>query len=286
MDKFNNITISIIVFLSVSCCINAHAVIPGDYLILQSVGSYSSSGKGKCGDGAGFLEATDHFGQDHADATCRTGYYFMAQDLAVSIQVTQHAGVDSDRWLLHEVDRDFRNYYGIPGKSFGPRQISGQTIIENLVAGASYRWLSGSKIIVIEYRDSTMTKPEPLEVIQAYLQKHPSTMSAFTLEELRSNSNKTTWIKDEMERRLWLCDKWFMQLQLGKAQESQVLQESVKSMNIFLDYREKYYGMAAAAEKNLLAGYLSTNNGTAIKAKLDEYKKWWAVNKEKGISLP
>ena len=130
-----------------------------------------------------------------------------------------------------------------------------------------------------------MTKPEPLEVIQAYLQKHPSTLTAFTLEELRSNANKSTWIKDEMARRLWLCDKWFMQLQLGKVQESQTLQESVKSMNIFLDYREKYYVIAAANEKNLLAGYLSTNNGTGIRTKLTEYKTWWQANKTAAISL-
>jgi hypothetical protein len=206
--------------------------------------------------------------------------------LGVEVQVTKHADPpDSIKWLLHETDRDFRNYYGLPGKSFGPRQVGGQAIIENLVAGGSYRWISGTKVIVIEYHDSQMTKPEPIEVIQAYLTKHPSTMQAFTLEELRSNTGKTIWIKDEMNRRLWLCDKWFMQLQLRKVEEKQVYQESVKSMNLFLDYREKYYGIKAADEKNLLAGYLNSNNGTGIKAKLDEYKKWWVVNKEKGINL-
>ena len=88
-----------------------------------------------------------------------------------------------------------------------------------------------------------------------------------------------------MDRRLWLCDKWFMQLQLRKVEEKQVYQESVKSMNIFLDYREKYFGIKAADEKNLLAGYLNTNNGTGIKAKLKEYKDWWVVNKDKSINL-
>ena len=63
-------------------------------------------------------------------------------------------------------------------------------------------------------------------------------------------------------------------------------QESVKSMTVFLDYREKYYGMKAADEKNLLASYSNTNNGTAIKAKLKEYKDWWALNKDKAITLP
>jgi hypothetical protein len=151
--------------------------------------------------------------------------------------------------------------------------------------GWDYRWLNGNKVIKIEYTDLEMTKPEPIDVVKAYLAKHPSTLPAITLTDLRSVAFKTAWIKDEMERRLWLCDKWFMQLQLQKVTEQQTSQESVKSMNIFLDYREKYYSMAAVSEKNLLAGYLSTNNGTGIRNKLAEYKTWWQANKTAAISL-
>ncbi len=140
-------------------------------------------------------------------------------------------------------------------------------------------------MIMIEYHDSQLTKPEPIEVIQAYLTKHPSTLPAVTMKELNSAANKTTWIKDEMDRRLWLCDKWFYQLQLGKVQQADAFQAAVKSMTIFLDYREKYCGIKAADEKNLLASYLNANNGTGIKAKLDEYKKWRTVNKNKAINL-
>lgn len=236
--------------------------------------------------GSGVLAGSDHFLFDHSDMTYETTYQSDELDIGMSVQVTKHSGSDSDKWLLHEVDRDFRNYYGYPGKSYGPRQISGQTILENLIAGGNYRWLSGNKVISIEYHDAQMTKPEPLEVIQAYLTKHPSTLPAMTLTDLRSAANKTTWIKDEMDRRLWLCDKWFLQITLKKADEKQVYQESVKSMNVFLDYREKYYGIKAADEKNLLAGYLSTNNGTGIKAKLTEYKNWWTIHKTDAISLP
>jgi len=234
---------------------------------------------------AGVLGGTDHFNYDHNDVTYTTGYDNSTLDMGVVVQITQHSGVESDKWLMHEVDIEFRNYYGLPGNSFGSRQMNGQTIIENLVAGGSYRWVSGTKVIVIEYHDAQMTKPEPIEVIQAYLAKHPSTMPTFTLEELRSATYKTKWIKDEMDRRLWLCDKWFMQLQLRKVEEKKVYQASVKSMNVFLEYREKYYGIKAADEKNLLSSYLYTNNGTGVKAKLTEYKNWWTVNKDKAISL-
>ena len=256
-----------------------------NYLITSNIGDFIASTNPTSGAGPGVAVGADHFYHDHTDMTYRISYYNLQTKVGPEVQITQHTGGDSDKWLLHEVDREFRNYYGIPGKSYGPRQIGGQTIIENLVAGGSYRWISGTKVIVIEYHDSQMTKPEPIEVIQAYLQKHPSTMQAFTLEALRSTVNKTTWIKDEMDRRLWLCDKWFMQLQLKKVEEKQAYQESVKSMNIFLNYREKYYGMSAANEKSLLAGYLKTNNGTGIKNKLAEYKNWWMANKTGAISL-
>jgi len=136
-------------------------------------------------------------------------------------------------------------------------------------------------VVDIRYTDLQKTKPEPLEVIAAYLQKHPSTIPTLVMDK----THDVLWIKDEMDRRLWLCDKWFMQLQLKKAEEKQVYQESVKSMKVFLDYREKYYSIKAADDKNLLDGYLMQNNGTGIKAKLTEYKNWWTVNKDKAISL-
>jgi hypothetical protein len=235
--------------------------------------------------GSGVLAGADHFLFDHSDVTYETKYQSDELDIGMSVQVTKHAGSDSDKWLLHEVDTSFRNYYGMPGKSYIVRQVNGNTVILYGAGGWSYRWISGNKVINIEFTDLEMTKPEPLEVVQAYLVKHPSSLPTLTAAIQRSVESKTQWIKDEMDRRLWLCDKWFMQLQLKKIEEKQVYQESVKSMNIFLDYREKYYGIKAADEKNLLAGYLNMNNGTGIKAKLKEYKDWWVVNKEKAISL-
>ncbi len=234
--------------------------------------------------GSGVLAGADHF-LDHPDTTYETTYQSEALGMGVEVQVTMHSGVDSDKWLVHEIDDSFRDDFGIPSNSYGPRQINGQTVYVISIGGRGYRWLSGNKVIEISYHGSLTMLREPLEVVQAYLVKHPSTLPPITLAQLRSAENKTAWIKDEMDRRLWLCDKWFMQLQLGKVQQSEVLQQAVKSINIFLDYREKYYGIKAADEKNLLASYLNNNNGTGIKSKLAEYKTWWTVNKEKGINL-
>jgi hypothetical protein len=290
MKKYLEVVKSVIALIGIILCCTktqaaTQAVTPSDYLILQSIGDYHSSGKGKCGNGAGILGAAAHFSEDHADTTCRTGYYFTAQDLAVSVQVSQHAGSDSDKWLGHELERDFRNYYGLPGDSYVMRVINGNAILAAGSGGWDYRWLSGYKVVHIGYTDLHMTKAEPIEVVQAYLVKYPSTLSSVTSADLRTAASETAWIKDEMDRRLWLCDKWFAYLQTGKTDQKTVIQNAVKSMNIFLDYRAKYFGINATDDKNLLAGYLNSNDGTSIKNKLSDYKSWWSSHKNDAISL-
>jgi len=261
-----------------------------DYLILQDIGLYKldkpekmlpgepPSGGPRTYDGAGTISGSDHFSLDHADKTYEVMYLGGDANASPTVQVTQHTGGDSDKWLLHEVDKSFRAY-GDPGEEYEMRVVDGNTIMTFGSAGWTYRWLSGARIIHIEYHDSQMEKPEPIEVVKAYLAKHPSTLPAMTSGDLRKSANKTAWIRDEIDRRLWLCDKWFEQLQLGKAEQKKVLQEAIKSMNVFLDYRQKYYGVSSMKEKSLLAGYLSNNSETKIKDKLSEYKAWWNSNK-------
>jgi hypothetical protein len=268
-----------------------------DYLILQDIGPYKLDrpekmlpGRPPMGgpetyDNPGTVGAADHFSLDHADKTYKVMYIGGNGIPSPTVFVTKHSGSDSDKWLGHELERDFRNYYGLPGDSYVLRVIDNNTLMAAGSGGWDYRWLSGDKVIRIGYTDLQMTKPEPLYVVQAYLAKYPSTLASMTSNELRTAANKTVWIKDEMDRRLWLCNKWLVQLQLKKVEEKQVYLESVKSMNIFLDYRMKYYGMKATDDKNLLAGYLSTHNGTGIKAKLMEYKNWWGLHKSDAISL-
>ena len=257
----------------------------GNYLVMNDIGEYKFRPKRVVTIGnAGVLVPTGHF-PGHGDMTYEGIYIHPQTYLGVEVKITQHVGSDSDKWLLHEVDKEFRTYYGVPDPSYIVRTVDGNTILTFGAGGWDYRWLSGNKVIMIEYQDSQLTKPEPLEIVKTYLAKHPSSLSPISLAQLRSAENKTKWIKDEMDRRLWLCDKWEAEFQLGKVQQKDMLQEQVKSMEVFLNYREKYYGMKAADEKNLLNGYLSQNNKTAIKNKLDEYKQWWSANKTKAISL-
>ena len=279
--------------------IASHSQEIGDYLILEDIGPYKiampeklfpgepPSGGPRSYEGPGILGATGHF-TDHNYRTYTAIYLGANDDLASpTVEVTQHVGGNSDRWLAHEAERDFRNYYGLPGDSYVMRNIEGNTVMAFGAGGWDYRWLSGNKLIQIEYTDLMMTKPEPLEVVNAYLAKHPSTLPSMTSAELRTDPNKTKWIKDEMERRLWLCDKWFQQLDEGKTEQYKALSAVVNDhLEVFLDYREKYYGISAAEDKQILSGYLQAKNEKEIRKKLTEYKQWWAENKTKPINLP
>ncbi len=254
-----------------------------DYLILQDIGGYKFMGKGG-GKGSGIIVATGHFGEDHPDESYGALYFHETNEIGVKVEVTQHAGSDSDKWLLHEVEDGYRDNDTLNATYIAPniiREIGGNKIF---YTWGYYNWISNNVVVEITFTDFTGTKPEPLEIVQAYLRKFPSTIT-LTDTETKSKAHNEIWIKDEMERRLWLCDKWFFQLQLQKVELNKVLQESVDHMNVFLDYREKYYGIKASDEKQVIWGYLQANNGTAIKNKLKEYKDWWEENKDKPINL-
>lgn len=114
-----------------------------DYLILQDIDSYNFITQTRnpltkkvltvpgytIRSGGGNLSGADHFDFDHEDVTYETKYESDATDLGVRVQVTQHAGSDSDKWLLHEEDAEFRNYYGIPDDSYVIKTVNGNTIL-------------------------------------------------------------------------------------------------------------------------------------------------------------
>ncbi len=266
-----------LVFLFISI---AYAQTAGDYLILQDIGRYKLT--------KGFLFRGRIVGAEPKMSRAGddvSGYYtsyetsyaggegYSAPKVEVSIY-------ESTQWLLHEVEDTFRknpeqdNFRGVI------REINGNRIF-TYRRGTHYSWISNNIVVDIRYTDLQKTKPEPLEIVSAYLQKHPSTIPVMVMDKVHDE----IWIKDEMERRLWLCDKWIMQYDAGKTDLNTTIQTVVKHMEVFLNYREKYYGMKAYDEKVALLNYKSQNDLTSIKNKLTEYKNWWSVNKGKAIIL-
>jgi hypothetical protein len=254
-----------------------------DTLVCQDIGSFKKL-ECVCRAGSGILVPAGHFGKDHKDMDCDVTYYSAPHKMTITADVTRHADPpEAIKWLFHEMDKDFRSYYGTPEPGYSIRNLDGNTIYTFASAGWNYRWISGNNVIMLEYHDTGMKKPEPIEVVRAYLAKYPSPLSTMSTQELRNASNETKWIKDEMDRRLWLCNKWLLNPSVRKDGQIQVREEALDSMNIFLNYRERYFGINAADEKNLLAGYYISNNSAGLKAKLMEYRDWWTANKDKKI---
>lgn len=256
------------------------------YLILNDIGTYKlTPGFEFMGKTVGRAPSTFQAG-DNA-----SGYYTAYKISYEGSSGNPHPTVEirvcaDSQWLLHDVDTVFRDKYGIPTVSYYPWQIDGQTILIDAVDGREYRWLSGNVVIIIEYHGSLTQMPEPKEIVKAYLAKYPSTIPAMTLSQLRSSENKTKWIKDEMDRRLWLGDKWFTQIQTSDPKIGSKLKSMTDSMAVFLSYREKYFGIEAKDELIVIETTLSQKNVTAIQAKLAEYKAWWSVHKGDSITLP
>ena len=146
-----------------------------------------------------------------------------------------------------------------------------------------YTWTSGQKVIEIKYTDLQRTKSEPKEVVKAYLQKHPSSIPT-TL--VFDQDHDIQWIKDEMERRIWLGDKWFVWQAGGNTTIRDTLQKVSDNITIFLDYRQKYFGINGDSDKENLYQLVSTQNLQGVKDKLSEYKTWWSNNKTDSINLP
>ena len=296
-----NILTFLVSFLLLPCVAAAQNV--SDYLILQDIGAYklstpkksSIAGFGIMGgprvdqNDSGVLSGSDHF-PDHTDTTYGLMYLGSGVYPPTEVKVTQHTGGDSDRWLLHEIEKSFRTSkierLGLPyGASVAMRDVNGNKILYGGLGGGQYRWLNNNIVIDIEYTDLQRTKPEPLEVVQAYLAKYPSTITT-TDAVFKSSAYNVQWIKDEMDRHLWLCDKWNAQFQAGKTTQKDLLDELADNMEVFLNYRQKYYGISADADLEAFFGYKQNNNIASIQTKLTEYKTWWSANKTKAITLP
>lgn len=272
-----------------------------DYLILQDIPPYKlfTGIPGRVFSGpprkysltttGGILDAAGHFSEN--DVSYEASYIETESKWPfVKVEVTQHSGSETDKWLPHEFEGSYRDgddsdgrLGRLSGAGVKIREIGGNRFVYWGLGGGSYTWVSGLKVIEIKYVDLQRDKPEPLEVVQAYLQKLPSTIPA-TL--VLDKAHDSEWIKNEMDRRLWLCDKWILQIQPSDALLRKKLRNIVDHMKVFLDYREKYYALAAASEKQTLDGYLAQNDEASIRAKPTEYKAWWNANKGAAINLP
>ncbi|MGA2553341.1 MAG: hypothetical protein ABSF20_00980 [Smithella sp.] len=274
-----------------------------DYLIVNDIGTFKMAqpeksfitrppiGGPTISDGSGILSGSGHF-PDHPDKSYKVLYIdSTGVKPGTEVEVTQHTGGDSDGRLRHEIENSYRSMknekMGLPyGASVTIREINGSKIIYGGLGGGQYTWLSNNVVVEIEYTDLQRSKPEPIEVVQAYLVKFPSTITT-TSAEFKSNAYNVQWIMDEMDRRLWLCGKWILQPPTGQMTQQNILGELSNNMQVFLNYREKYFAdITASNETEILYGFQKNNDIASMQKKLTEYNTWWNANKSKAITLP
>lgn len=262
-----------------------------EYLILNDIGSYKRlvktwdlSGNEKAipgywiSKGPGVLIYVKHF-WDHVDYTYETVYEHESTDGYAEVQVTQHAGGESDRWLLHELEgtqrfsSDDQGLLGMLEWGTVLIKVNGQRV---MFVDGKFKWLSGNKVISVTYEAG---ETEPEEVFQAYLAKHPSTIT-MTDSEMKSVAHTQKWIMDEIERRLWLNDKGLEAYANGKTEKSDLFDSLHKNSELFLRYTNKYLGrsMKSDLEEVDNYGYL-TKDLEGLKKKHAEFKAWWAMHK-------
>ena len=112
-----------------------------DALVCQDIGSFNIILNCVCRAGRGILVTADHFGEDHKDVDCYVTYYSKAQRMTVNADVTIHADPPvAIKWLLHEVDKDFRTYYGTPDPGY---------IIKNIDGNPLYAFSNPKDVIIV-----------------------------------------------------------------------------------------------------------------------------------------
>jgi len=272
-----------------------------EYLILEEIGGYSVRTKRKnvltlqvetlpgyiIRKSPGILLKTDHFQLDHDDKTYEAYYEDSNIGSYARVQVTLHAGSNSDQWLLHEVESNFRKgKYGGMLTLDQLKTMDGQTIFysKSKDREKTYCWLSNHMVVHMKF--SVLSKYEQeeerehVELLKAYLRKFPSTVPSIKL----GQKYDKDWVKNEMDRRLWLCNSWMAWMHGGGEDFDWKFKNVIYQLYGFLDYRDFYYKNGVERylkknfgvdEKKVLWGYYRQKDEAAMKNQLEEYRRWW-----------
>jgi len=251
-----------------------------DFLIMQDIGKYKFfEGWLFHGGLVGAPRVTEQGNSSEGFYTLYTVGYDGGKGNAspdVEIQVHQNT-----QWLEHKLQREFRETLedeklGQRGSSSIIKKFGNSRVLNAAWGGGVYVWLHNNLVVQIQYRDPKYVEPEPLEVIEAYLQKWPPT---YPTEETKLIAGTEQWIKDEMEYLLWVSDRWFVQYDAGKEALKHATWNIKDSLDDFLRYRAKYF------DENLDEERIAVKNADepTLRTKLKEYQQWLAENKDKAL---
>jgi len=267
----------------------AHAFGISDYLILEDIGPYRQTPEVEfMGKLVARKPACLQGGDDISGIynSCRISYAGGAGNLSITVEARVYK---SGQWILHDLEdafRDHEKFHALLDPNVRVRTINGKNLfVASVGGGKTYTWGSGKNVrIEIRYSTYSKNKPEPMDVVKAYLAKYPSTMT-LKESEFRSKAHSEQWLREEMNRHLWLAEQQFTLASAGISDINEVLKDIVDNLEMFLSYREHFYAVKASSNQEFLVERLDAEDAPAIKNLLNEYKTWWSENKTREFLL-
>lgn len=185
-----------------------------------------------------------------------SGLTYRGAEDTVRVEVREYADAS---WLAHNVEGQLRHTAG--GGRLG--ELSETAVVADggalCLNGVDSRcwWVNGSRVVAV-------SGGAPQQVMSAYLKSLPPTASAFTADD--------AWAHDEMAR---LLDGARRRLELSaQSGERDQLPWINRELGTFLQYRDKYYGVAATDERLQLSKALQEQDDALLHSKLAEYQDW------------
>jgi membrane carboxypeptidase/penicillin-binding protein len=128
------------------------------------------------------------------------------------------------------------------------------------------------------------TKPEPLEIVRAYLAKYPSSIT-MTDAELKSAAHTESWLRNEMERRVWLMEKWVGVGNADVLKQAEAERAILEHAEVFSKYMHKYLG---DSPNEMIKGFFLASrpfNWTRLTAEVGKLRAWWDANKSRPLLI-
>jgi len=266
--------------------------IVSDYLVLENIGPYKQAPKSEFmgiefqSDKRNLREVditterfTDEFGETYK--SYKTRYHSNSVSPFIVVEVKEYTF--SDWTVNHKMQYPFRDKnkerIGLSLPEAQVISIDGTYILS--IKGKRYSWSRGNKIIDITCPETDCSEIEPTEIIHAYLQKFPAAQRL-----------PFGWIRDVLgpdQTRRWIHDEMSFRLSSANFRFQDVLPKEmavvVDHLVVFLDFRERYFGIPSEAEKqDLIQCCLPKEEDTAgihlerrseLAKRIQEYQRWW-----------
>jgi hypothetical protein len=245
--------------------------------------------------GRGGRGITAAFGEHPENLVAAANYRDTARGMFVEVTVQRVARTDFVDHLIEARVRSQENARVVPG---GSMVIAFDQPLYFYCGGDGcnrrvYRWRSGPQIVVDINADGVASDgadipcPEPTELLQAYLQRYPSSLTF----QPDSDERAAQFRRDQLALRLSAAQHWLTQTATA-AEDDQIplLHEVGRHLTKFAQIRAAAFGTPSLlAEAQRIHDALQlpvTTQQRKLHEILSEYQGWWAQHQNDPVRLP